>query len=138
MRTVGAVEYDLKFTCSECDKVATRVRILEPGEVPEAQGEFGASLTSDTRRLCIEVNGLGGWTSRRSGSPQEILRDWLAEDLHALRDEDEMQTANRCFDCEKWYCSDHARWDRIVYGAPSYDYYFVSVCPRGHERTVER
>ncbi len=49
-----------------------------------------------------------------------------------------MQTANRCFDCGKSYCADHNRWDRIVYGAPAYDYYFLSVCPRGHERTVER
>ena len=49
-----------------------------------------------------------------------------------------MQVANRCFDCEEWYCGDHGGWERIVYGAPAYDYYFANVCPRGHERTIER
>ncbi len=60
MRAVDAVEHDLKFTCNECGKVATRVRVLEPDEVPEAQDEFGASLTSDARRLCVEVDGFRG------------------------------------------------------------------------------
>jgi hypothetical protein len=138
MSSVNTMEYDLKFVCSECGKVATRVRILEPGEVPEAQDEFWSNLTSDTRRLCIEVDGLQGWTSQRTGSPEEILRDWLAEDFQTLLREDEMQVANRCFDCEKWYCGDHGRWERVVYGAPAYDYYFEIVCPGGHERTVER
>lgn len=119
VRTVDAVEHDLKFACNDCSKVATRVRVLEPDEVPEAQDEFGASLTIDARRLCTEKLGLQGWTSRRSGSPEEILHDWLAEDYHALRREDEIQVANRCFDCEKWYCTDHSRWERIVYGAPA-------------------
>ena len=49
-----------------------------------------------------------------------------------------MKTANRCFDCENWYCADHSPWERIVYGVPAYDYYFATVCPRGHKRTVER
>ncbi|MEN8114044.1 MAG: hypothetical protein ABFS21_06615 [Actinomycetota bacterium] len=138
MRTVDAVEYDLRFACNECGKTATRVRVLEPGEAPEAQDEFGASLTIESQRLCVEVDGFGGWTSRCSGSPQEILRDWLAGDFVALRDRDEPQTANRCFECGKWYCADHNRWDRIVYGSPWYDYYFQTVCPQGHERTVER
>ena len=132
------MQHDLKFACSECGKVATRVRVLEPGDVPEAQDEFWSSLTSDTRRLCIEVDGLQGWTSPSSDSPQEILRDWLAEDFQALSRKREMQTANRCFDCEKWYCADHPRWERIVYGAPAYDYYFERVCPQGHKVTVER
>ena len=138
MRTVDTMEHDLEFACSECGKVATRVRVLEPGEVPEEQDEFWAGLTSDTRRLCIEVDGLQGWTSPRADSPQEILRDWLAEDFHALRSVYGMQTANWCFDCGKWYCADHSPWERIVYGAPAYDYYFKRVCPLGHKRTVER
>ena len=132
------MEHDLEYACSECGKVATRVRVLEPGEVPEAQDEFWSSLTSDSRRLCVEVDGMGGWTSPTTDSHQEILRDWLAEDFHALRREYAKQTANRCFDCEKWYCADHPRWDRIVYGVPAYDYYFERVCPLGHKSTVER
>jgi hypothetical protein len=135
---VDTVEYDLEFTCAECGKVATRVRVLEPGEVPEGQDEFWASLTSDTRRLCVEVDGMGGRTSEREGEPQEILRDWLAGDFVALKSEEPTQMANRCFECEEWYCTDHLRHERVVYGAPAYDYYFASVCPRGHERTVER
>lgn len=99
---------------------------------------FWASPTSDARRLCVEVDGLQAWTSKRSETPEEILSNWLAEDFHALRRENNMQTANRCFDCEKWYCADHTRSERIVDGAPAYDYYFASVCPLGHQRTVER
>lgn len=138
MDTVDTTEYDLAFACAECGKIATLVRVLEPGEVPEAQDEFGASLTSDTQRLCVEVDGMGGSTSPRQGSPQEILSDWLAEDFAALKREEPTQMANRCFECEEWYCADHLRHERIVYGAPAYDYYFASVCPRGHQRTVER
>jgi hypothetical protein len=138
MDTVDTMEYDLVFTCAECGKTATRVRVLEPGEVPEAQDEFGASLTIDTQRLCVEVDGMGGRTSKRQGSPQEILRDWLAEDFAALKREEPTQMANRCFKCEEWYCADHLQHERIVYGSPWYDYYFTSVCPRGHQRTVER
>ena len=132
------MEYDLAFICSECGKVATRVRVLKSGEVPETQDPFWSGLTSDSRRLCIEVDGLQSWTSRTTGSPQEILRHWIAEDFLALRDEDETKVANRCFECEKWYCSEHTPWERIVYGAPAYDYYFTRVCPRGYESTVER
>ena len=132
------MEYDLAFICSECGKVATRVRVLKSGEVPETQDPFWSGLTSDSRRLCIEVDGLQSWTSRTTGSPQEILRHWIAEDFLALRDEDETKVANRCFEREKWYCSNHTTWERIVYGAPAYDYYFTRVCPQGHESTVER
>lgn len=114
MRTVDAVGHDLKFACNECGTVATRVRVLEPGEVPESQDAFGASLTSDAQRLCIEVDGLQSWTSERSASPEVVLSDWLAEDFRALRREDSIQTANRCFECEKWYCADHTRSERIV------------------------
>lgn len=138
MSTVADMDCDLVFTCSKCGKVATRVRVLEPGEVPETQDTFWSSLTSDSRRLCIEIGGLQSWTSQRTDSPQEILRDWIAEDFLALRRGDETQVANRCFECEQWYCADHAPWERIVYGAPAYDYYFARVCPRGHECTVER
>jgi len=138
MRTADAVGHDLKFACNECGKVATRVRVLEPGEIPGAQDDFWASLTSDARRLCVEVDGLQAWTSKRSETPEEILSNWLAEDFHALRRENNMQTANRCFDCEKWYCADHTRSERIVYGAPAYDYYFASVCSRCYQCTVER
>ena len=132
------MEYDLAFMCSECGKVATRVRVLKSCEVPETQDPFWSGLTSDSRRLCIEVDGLQSWTSRTTGSPQEILRHWIAEDFLALRDEDETKVANRCFECEKRYCSNHTPWERIVYGAPAYDYYFTRVCPRGYESTVER
>jgi hypothetical protein len=132
------VEHDLKFDCAECGKVATRVRVLERGEVPEAQDEFWAGLTSDTRRLCVEVDGLASWTSQREASPEQILRDWVAADFPALRCEDNMQTANRCFKCNKWYCATHSPFERIVDGAPAYDYYFRSICPHGHVRTVER
>jgi hypothetical protein len=98
------MDCDLVFTCSKCGKVATRVRVLEPGEVPETQDTFWSSLTSDSRRLCIEIGGLQSWTSQRTDSPQEILRDWIAEDFLALRRGDETQVANRCFECEQWYC----------------------------------
>ncbi len=138
MSSVATMEYDLAFTCSECGKVATRVRVLKSGEVPETQDPFWSSLTSDSRRICIEIDGFASWTSRTTGSPQEILRHWIAEDFLTLRNEDETKVANRCFECEEWYCSDHTPWERIVYGAPAYDYYFARVCPRGHECTVER
>jgi hypothetical protein len=81
---------------------------------------------------------MGGWTSMRQGLPQEILRDWLAEDFAALKREDPTQMANRCFQCKEWYCAGHLLHERIVYGAPAYDYYCASVCPRGHQRTVKR
>ncbi len=138
MSSVATMEHDLAFTCSECGKVATRVRVLEPGEVPETQDPFWSNLTSDSRRICIEIDGFASWTSQTTGSPREILRHWIAEDFLALRDEDETKVANRCFECDKWYCSDHDPWKRIVDGAPAYDYYFARVCPRGHESTVER
>ena len=138
MSSVANMEYDLAFICSECGKVATRVRVLEPGEVPETQDAFWSSITSDSRRLCVEVAVLQSWTSRATGSPQEILRYWIAEDFPALRSTDEIQVANRCFECEKWYCASHGPWERIVDGAPEYDYYFARVCPQGHECTVER
>lgn len=60
---------------------------------------------------------MGGWSSKREGEPQEILRDWLAEDFVALETEEPTQMANRCFQCEEWYCADHLRYERIVYGA---------------------
>jgi hypothetical protein len=127
---------------SECHSRPTYERghplVCITGSLPERQDEFRASLTSDTRRLCVEVDGMGGWTSKREGEPQEILCDWLAGDSAAFRSEEPTQMANRCFQCKEWYCADHLRHERIVYGAPAYDYYFASVCTRGHEPTVER
>ena len=53
---------------------------------------------------------------------------------------DSQATGNYCFECEAWYCEAHSPIEKIIEpgGAPMFDWYWQSVCPRGHTRKFER
>jgi len=132
------MEREVVFVCSICGRQATKVEILDPGERIAGQTEFWSQMGGDKRRLAVVVDGLIGWTSALSGESDEVLIEFREGDFDSLRAKDDQYTASYCFDCGAWYCSDHSPFERVVYGAPAYDYYFTSTCPRGHSRKVER
>lgn len=136
--TLAVVGDVVRFLCSVCGDAALTVSVLEPGERADNQSEFAFQLDGHLRRLCLEVPGLIGWTSPRSDPPDEILRPWRDAEFESLRREDSQYTASYCSDCEKWYCFKHSPFEKAVDGAPMYDYHYRSICPEGHERTIER
>ena len=129
-------ENDLVFPCSECGTTATRVRLMEPGQVPEAQDAFGADITRDECKIVLEIDGHGGRSDTIRAD--EVFQNWIDFDVHAIRSNESMALINWCYTCEKWYCAAHLRSRRVVYGAPMYDYYYEVVCPEGHSRNVDR
>ena len=114
------------------------VRVLEHGERPPGYPS-DAPEDTDGRRLMVQTSGTGAWTShvRTDGDPLAV---WKSNDLMQIRRADSQATGNYCFECSAWYCATHSPIDEVLEpgGAPMYDWWWESVCPKGHKRTFER
>jgi hypothetical protein len=130
---------DLTFACSVCGRPATTVRILQPGvEPPGWPGDAPPPDVHDWR-LMVQTSGSGAWTTPIEPE-SDPLAPWRVGDFAKLRSLDSQSTGNYCFECQAWYCHADSPIRQVFEeaGATMYDWWWESVCPRGHKRTFER
>jgi hypothetical protein len=129
----------LTFTCAVCGEPATTVQILEVGEPPPMDPRNELGLDTSTRRLMVKTSGTGSFTTGL-GDDEDPLFLWRSGDFRTIRSHDSQATGNYCFECEAWYCEAHSPIEKNIEpgGAPMFDWYWQSVCPRGHTRKFER
>ncbi len=138
MRAADSTD-EIVFSCSVCGQPATTVQVLEAGVVPPGWHADTPPVDVDHRRLMVTTSGTGAWTTQVE-SDDDPLTPWRKGDLEELRQQDSQSTGNYCFACAVWYCSRHSPIEQVVEpgGAPMYDWWWESVCPKGHKRTFER